>query len=267
MVAEFPFFQLETSKLACELWVNAMPVARLGRRELASGSLIPAGPYLVQGTNKMDLVLATGDRPTSARERRGDEVVEGVAAARLIWFPKGALALPENGRTVMDLNSHSSPRDDDGSLRAIPVPWSLSTTTEVRDGRPRWAFEEATPLDPAAVEGLFLVFLRTLESALRSDDVASIFALRNEELAQAYGDPRELIDEHTREAFAEVARDGDILRWDRDAADHRIVGDGRVLDCVAKDWRGSIQYRRTDETWAPLRVLLAWVDGALRVVR
>jgi hypothetical protein len=50
--------------------------------------------------------------------------------------------------------------------------------------------------------------------------------------------------------------------------DFRLVADGRMLDCVDRDFTASLRLRDPDDGSAlPHRVLLARIDGRLRIVR
>ncbi|UQA62016.1 hypothetical protein [Polyangium aurulentum] len=262
--------QLEIEGCTAELWLNGIPIMRLGPHTMPLESQA-VQQFLVAGTNQIELLVEPGPSPARARtEYRDLTLVDARAVGRLYRFEGGTIPDPEFGERLIDVTWRSG---ESGSTRES-FPRSAYGQAELGAVVPRWSYQDAPIL--------------SMEESLVDEADAAL-----EEVAEAFrrGSPAQLLaalEEQQREVLlAYPALTADFIRDDlsllvtdyhrakepvlplrRDRHEFRLVAGGRMIQCVDDDWKPSLRLVDPDEgNEVPYPLFLARIGGRLRVVR
>jgi len=263
--------QLEVSECTAELYLNGVPVTRI----VASPTRIPIEnvavmQLLVPGTNLLEIVVEPGPKPSLARTAKREQSFRKMSAAgRLIRFKEGVPGLVEHGDLLTEVNF----RWQDASVDSQYFPQATGMQVEMGAAFGRWAWQNAPDLvlDEATILEARAV-LDEVEAALRArqaDRFWDLTELQIKDVVRAYpqvteaflrGDLQTMLGHFEKQPNPVVARDPA-------AHDFRIVGGGKLLQCIDADWTTSFKLRDPDGDQVPYTIFLARIDGRLRVVR
>ena len=232
---------LEAAVAGCEaeVYVNDIPLGRIG------GELSPlpdrfgmtVSDYVVNGPNRIELVLFPGERPSLARAPQGNKDTAGVMAwIRLAEYDAG-VAIGDGGYTLHELFY-------DGDQGEQPAPVVVGDVVGVTSQfSTPWAWERAEPLVMSgALIGEATRFVEDLWHVMSTRDVAGQNALSElnvREGCTAYGsDYRQTRAEHN-------AMLGDIFgdptfamrALAHETFDFRLCANNRLVECVGRDWK------------------------------
>jgi len=290
-----PFFVLELHSegtTRTEFWVNDQPVVvrgdgpGLGRYMAAQSNHL-----LVDGTNDLTIVVEAGPRPSlalgSERRRRApitgaaDEGILGARASmKLVRYLEGMVVGDEKGVALASL-AWEAPDHAEGQGGDLSWPQVVSTKVDlgpVAGGPWRWQSAPRLTLD-APLRAELTALLEQVGAALTAGDAATFLTLtapRTADLARAYRRPLADKEAELRRLVVEEAATphGGVQGLDPAAWDLRLVGDGRLVDCVRSDGQailrgppqpvaggGGVAFCSTYELRA------ARLDGKLQVVR
>ncbi len=262
--------EVELRHCGADLWLNGFPLRR--RRHPGDPfASIPVHWYLVNGQNKLEVVVEPGARPTLSREHTGYRRLIGASAiGRLIRYPIGAITDPDNGTLLGEINWQ--PPDD----RDEAYPLVLSANIDVRTPFPRWAWQDAPvlTLDEATQKEALSVLSRAHEAFDRGEVKAMLDLLKvrfDEGLSAHPHADRKTLEEELKGWVEEVASDEvEVLPLAPERHDMRLCAGGRVLELIDQDNRPSQRYRTEDDegddvTGYPM--MLARVGGRLAIVR
>ncbi|MBP6829724.1 MAG: hypothetical protein KA978_03015 [Deltaproteobacteria bacterium] len=249
-----------------ELYVNDIPVGRI--LAAAGGGIHQVDHLLVRGANTFEVLLNPGSTPSVARtEKRmlpGDGVAVEVTAARC---PPGT-SPGEVGTTRLFRFGERLPGGP------VEFPRSVKNTFEVDPPNAAWAWERADVLllDPALLREA-TQYVQSLHGSLARKSFPGFWAhneIAHREVAAAYDVPLA-----ERQAAAEAA----MARRFADPAfamaplvaeqfDYRLVANGRLLECIAKDW-GAVVRTEPDSEGKVMRfpIMVGRIDGSLRGLR
>lgn len=286
-----PFFVLELhceGTTRAEFWVNDQPVIVRGDgpglgRYLAAQS----NHLLVDGANSLTIVVEAGPGPSLAlgtpgqRRRRApitgaaDEGILGARATmRLVRYLEGMVAGDKRGAVLASL-AWEAP-DHGGDLSWPQVVSTKVDLGPVAGGPWRWQSAPRLSLD-APLRAELTALLERVGAALTAGDAASFLSLtapRTADLARAYRRPLAEKEAELRRLVVDEARTahGGVGPLEPAAWDLRLVGDGRLVDCVRKD--GQAILRGPPHTLAGVEgfrstyeLSVARLDGTLQVVR
>jgi hypothetical protein len=252
-----------------ELYVNDVPVSRLTPEGLAAeGQAIEQ--YLIPGSNRLELLVDPGERPSRARTDTRMAKPEGVEVSAIVAsFAVGAEVGPTTGRELASVRFESA----DLKGQAEVFPRSLVADFDAGAAHGRWDWQDA-PILTASPE----LFDEARQVLL---EIANIFRVRSGQLyfsvtevqcrdaMRAYPAWTEAAIRAELQEQAEMYAgvDDPIVPIDPSRNDFRIVAGGRMLQCLDEDWTTSLKLRSKRGALVPHPVLLARIGGRLRVVR
>lgn len=262
--------QIEARGCTAELYLNDIPVSRIHPGRTAFES-VAVEQLLVPGKNRIEVLVEPGSRPSRARlEARDLPAVDFEAIGRLVRLPDGEFTDPENGEVLAEARAVRPP-DTTGVLG---FPRSAIAEVDLGAAHGRWAFLDAPllVLDDALVAEAGRV-LDEIARAYRDLSAPRLWALSElhiRDSLRAYPAVSEAsLRADLEEILAHYGRVADrVVPRDESRHDFRLVGGGRLVECVDDDWAPSLRLRDPDDGSAvPHPVLLARIDGRLRVVR
>ncbi len=233
--------ELKIDDCSAELWLNGIPLQRL-EPDRSHNISIPAHLYLLDGQNKLEMVVNPGPIPSHARQGVSPASFKGWATARLAAYEVGEFTGDENAEVLLETSWDSSSAKSGTFPRIVEVSGNLGKMFG------RWNWENATPLrlDVATVESVTAV-LEEVRASLKTGDPEVLLRLAQSKFTNAaHAFPARpfntLVDQFRRV----VARDSTVKGWafpklDRDQFDFRLVADGRMLECINRDWRPTLR--------------------------
>jgi hypothetical protein len=196
--------------------------------------------YLTPGRNQVQLVVEPGPTPARTFEAgRAPLAVPAKMFARLRVMHMPAGTFPEDEGVRMLLNLDFAPP----AGTPLPVPVILNGEVGSPPWVPRWAWPEARLLpEGEAVRGFVLNFLNRIVVSMNQGDLEPYLTaaqIRFNEISAAYQLPVEQQLESFRRQFARISAEPGFQMQPIDAAtaELRYCGEGRVLECLTKDWR------------------------------
>jgi hypothetical protein len=266
--------ELELTDCSGELWINGIPIeGQQTRRPLFEVS-VGVHHLLVPGTNTLELWVDVEGIPRDyLRPRDAPPREKAHAVGRLVRYPAGVIANPDNGQVLAEIeyrgkldDSKQAPRVVHGAvdLGAAFGPWSWQAAPSI----------ELDDLVRKEAESL----LEDVHTALftgNADRMLELVKVRWEEMDRAWPGRNDAEDRAKHAAFlARVASDPRRrVPLNRLKHDFRVVGNGRLLECIDVDFMPSIRIAQEVEPnrWAlaPYAVTMARVgpNGSLAVVR
>jgi hypothetical protein len=225
----------------------------------------------VPGTNVLEVLIEPGPSPTRARSEFHELAFRPMEAiGRLIRFEEGAPGLAEHGRILGETRfSWSSPHPE---RRMFPL--DVSTQIELGQAHGRWGWQDAVPLtlNEALVDEA-CALLDQVEMLIRHTHADGLWRLTELQLAdvqRAYPTVTESFlraDLKSLMTHYQGAPDP-VMARDRQQHDFRLVGGGRLLELLDRDFSTSFKLRDPgDGSAVPYRIMLARIGSALRIVR
>ena len=264
--------QLHVDKCTAELWLNGIPLVRIDPKQRTAFESRGVEQHVIPGKNRLELLVEPGSHPSVARtELRQMDTGDAWAVARLVSFPDGVFTEPENGTVLAEIR-FDKPLPNEPTSRTMPT--SLTAEVELGSANGRWAWQDAPVLAPG--EALFAEargVLAELAELYRVGSVPAIwkaFEAQTKELCRAYPAFTEAMARSELEVMtAHYTKIPDrVLPFHEDEHDFRIVGGGRLLETIDRDWKGSLRIKDPDDgSETPVTHLLGRIDGRLRVVR
>jgi hypothetical protein len=262
--------QLEVEHCAAELFLNGIPVVRL-TEDLIPITNVAAEALIVPGTNKLEVLVAPGSRPSTARtEYREMDFRAMRAVGRLIRFNEGVPGLKEHGEVLGETSFvWAEPRP---SRRAFPA--EIGTQIELFGAHGKWAWQDAPPLVlDAALVAEAAALLDDVERAIRRGDADRVWKLTEHQIRDVQRAFPALTESHLRGELATLighaSKAADpVFKRDPSRFDFRVVAGGRMLECLDDDWSTSFKLRDPgDGSPVPYRILMARIENRLQIVR
>lgn len=225
-----------------EVYLNDIPLGRLHPEPGNPLLGLTVNQLIRHGANTLEIVLDPGDHPSAARTPRDTRDLAGVSfflrASRVREGGVIGESAPEE--TLVELNFT-------GEGMVVPVPTAVARTFTVDSPFPQWAWERADVLTPGpALTADVLAFLADYRAALAHRDIARenhLSALVHGEICIAYGRSpgpwvaalNGVIEDEWRRA------DWGVEPIDADQLDLRLCADGRMVQCIRRDWDDAIR--------------------------
>jgi hypothetical protein len=264
--------ELELTDCSGELWVNGIPIPGESRRRPGYEVSVPIQHNLVTGMNTLDLWVDVEGKPSENKTpRHALPNLTAIAVARLVEYPIGVMAAPENGKVLTTLTYKGV--DDDS--REAPRRRGVSVDLGMPFGP--WAWEKAPvlTLDEMTLREAQAV-VREIHAALFGGDgrrVYDLIRLRWEEMDRAYPGRDDAADQASHAAWIAELAQNPLHKVPLDPARHdfRLTAGGRMIECIDEDFFPSIRIAQEvePERWvaAPYTISLARIGGKLVVVR
>jgi hypothetical protein len=189
---------------------------------------------------------------------------------RLVRFADGVFAEPERGDVLVEVKFAKDP--DHPGPRVFPA--SVSTEVDLGAANGRWAWQDAPvlELDEATVAEAVAV-LDAIAAGYQSLSVQTLWALSELNIKDTKRAYPVLTDEALRSDLEQILqhygkKPDRVYPRAPEEHDFRVVAGGRMIECVDRDWKPSLRLKDPDDESAiPYPVLLARIDGRLRVIR
>jgi hypothetical protein len=251
---------------AAEMYVNGIPLTKIEAPPQSFISM-PVPQYLLDGTNLLELVVNPGPTPSQARTPQGKKPAKGMSAeVRLVRYPVGVFTGDLSGEILA--KAEWSGKDDE---EAFPI--LLSTSCDLGAQFGRWAWQDATKItlnDATRVE--ILTVVRNVYNAYQSgkaDFILNLDRIRITEAAQAYPGSDIAQDNQlfSRDLTANIANPNwQMLPFDEAQFDFRLAAQGRLVECIRKDWN-QIVAGKIKEDILDYPMFLAKIKGQWQIVR
>jgi hypothetical protein len=231
--------ELLVSECSAELFLNDIPVDRLTpqRPHLS----YPAHLQLVDGENRLELVIEPGPTPGESRKPgAGPATATGDAVGKICAYVPGQFTNEANAEVLGRVEWRAG----------APAPFPQTVAASVNLGRRfgRWNWESAAPLtlDAATVDSVAGI-LRQIRTTLSAGDpsyLASLGQAKFENAARAYpGETAAQIEQQFRDFILQQASRGrlDFQPLSPADFDFRLVAGRRIVECINKDWRPALR--------------------------
>lgn len=262
--------QLEVKDCSAELYLNGVPLIRLGADTLG-GENRAVQQWLTRGDNTLELLVEPGPTPREARTHTRQLPKKDIrAVARLVKFKEGAEGTAASGTILAEASFEWDIKMPD----PMTFPFSLQTATALGSSFGPWAWESypVLTLDEPLIEEACGV-LEELDTAVKgghADRIWQLTELSMRDTIKAYPALNEVfLRADITEMLQVFGADGDPTSA-RDKAQHdfRLVGRGKLLELVDKDFRPSFRLKDTKrDQVVPFPTYLARVGKELRIVR
>jgi len=257
-------FARKLKGLAAELYINNIPVARVGGN-LQPWVSVPVPEYLIDGQNTLSVILGIGDSPSTAEAGlKGKKCDPGIEIwARIVRMKDGEMAQPGSGEPLLELQWTAEKSED--------LPHTLSTTGDVgtRFGAWKWQSAEILTLDSKTSESA-AEFIREIAKAYtnaKPDPIIERARFKHQEVLTAYPIyAGEDFDEMFREQLKMGSEHPNWKPYElpHDQYDLRLVAGGRMIEAVAKDWRPIVRMENGDFGY---NMYIGKIDGEWQILR
>jgi hypothetical protein len=263
--------QLAVEGCTAELYLNGIPVSRVGPRPRVPIENTAVEELLVPGTNHLTVVAEPGSGPSQARtEYRDLDFRPLEATGRLMRFRDGVPATKEHGELLGEV----SVIWQDGKPARRSFPAEESTSIELGAAHGRWAWQDAPPLvlDDALVDEACGV-MDALAMAIHTKHGGHLWQLTELQLQDVQRAYPAVTEQFLRDDLADSLEeyegiDDPVMPRDRGKHDFRLVGGDRLLELLDDDWTTSFKLRHpSDGSPVPYRIMLCRIEGALRIMR
>jgi hypothetical protein len=236
--------ELKIDGCRAELWLNDIPLQLLAPDQSHNVS-IPAHLYLLDGINTLEIVVYPGPTPSEARNGPIDVSPvspKGSATARLAAYNPGDFTGDAKAPVLIEVTWKAAEAEPGPYPRAVRTSRNLGAMF----GRWDWEAAERLTLDEATTDEVAYV-LETLRTSLAAGDPEPLFrlaTLKFRDAATAF--PARPLAALAEQFRAVVARDASSANWsfpplDRQNFDFRLAAEGRLIECVNRDWRPTLR--------------------------
>jgi hypothetical protein len=249
-----------------ELYVNDVPLARIPAA--AGGAMHQVDHLLVRGTNTFEVLLHPGATPSVARTDQRTLPGDGVAVEVLVArCPPGSAPTDADATRLFRFGE----REPAGPME---FPHSVRGTWEIEPDVGPWTWERADVLTlDATLRREVTQYVQSLHASLARKSFPRFWAhneVAHREVALAFdvalGERQSAAESVLARRFADPAFAMAPLVAEQ--FDLRLVGGGRMVECVAKDW-GALVRTAPDAEGKVMRfpITVGRVDGVLRGLR
>ncbi|NQZ06097.1 MAG: hypothetical protein HRT35_02960 [Algicola sp.] len=232
-----------------EFYVNDIPVRRMDGEEEHFHSMV-AHHLLVDGKNKLEIIVWPGDTPSKARQKsvlQDPEDRQGLpkVCARLMRYPVGAFAGDtKSGQIIMQLNWEFDPQNFINN----PDPYPLAPSLEKDLGKHLgfWYWQQAEPVNLEIELPLITQVVKAIHEAFKMGDGQVITRycapyLRDMGKAlPAYGETA-FVNDMLRDVSANAGKDDWVEPFLPENHDFRLCGNGRIVEVVDKNWLPTVR--------------------------
>lgn len=264
MTNTFYVLQCTANNCQVEFYLNDIPVAlRGGHKGHYVG--VPVNQYLIDRENVLSIVVRPGPKPSESKTgpngARSPNAPAGNALAILCKYPRGAVVGGPDGEEITSVEwpPHDDGEEDENQQeqeeQGNPDLFPLEIVRKFDMGRlfGQWEWQRAERLDLSdATRDEIVDYIKAIGVALNDGDPEPYIkesAIRLSEIARAY---EKAPTDTTAVIRHGVKLDSNQAWWgieplDPKQLDFRLVADGRMIDCVNKDWEASLRELEDDE--------------------
>jgi hypothetical protein len=280
MASTFYVIECRANGIDAEYLINDIPVIRRGD---AIGTIHtePVNHLLIDGNNRISMVLRPGPTPSESLSGKGGirdfGSLEGKASMRLARYPRGAVAGGPDGVELMRIDWPLSPEQLKKILEDKPLPLFPLNLTVFHDlgqlyGKWRWQSAAPSRLDRRDRDEILELLTKIHTSLAAGDPEPFIEAsqVRFQEISRSYEKPPAMKVAQFRQLLAAESRE----KWwgmqplTPDLIDLRPVAEGKVVDCVNKDWLPTLRSKQgPDGAIDYFNMMVCKLDNRWQIVR
>ncbi|MFO0616582.1 MAG: hypothetical protein U0414_28575 [Polyangiaceae bacterium] len=272
MAADFYVLECEAEGCDAEFWLNDIPVVLRGPKHGEYAST-PVNQLVRDGVNTISAIIRPGPKPSEAatggdkgksRRAPADEKVW----AKLSAYPMHAVVGGPDAEHLVEFHWPPDPKV------AEEHPLVISASKDLGELFGPWAHQSAAPLtldEPTRAE--ILAYLKEIRALLEAGDCEGFLdkqKVRVAETALAYGKrPANKKNEIRRVIADEFGKPSWVLLpIPEDKLDLRLVGEGRVVDCIGTDWEPLVRRGPdADGNGGFFEMMLSKIDDQWQIVR
>jgi len=272
MSYDFYFLECAAETVFAEFYLNDIPIIVRGP-VLGMYSDGAVNQFLVNGENKVSMLIRPGETPAEARTGTNNEKVKiqpktDKASVRLVGYPYGALSGGPEGTEIFRLDWNGHPEDE------FEFPLEISGKVNLGDLNSGWSWQEAPviELNEETRKSIheFLVAARKDLSEGKAEAHIDRVRPHLRELARAYDSRASTKMNMIRDGLKEdMAKPGfGFEELDPKEYSLRLCAGGRMVQCIGKDWEPLIKELPDPEgNSGSYEMMLARLDGEWKVVR
>ena len=265
--------ELVVKNCTAEIMLNDIPIERLDGKEWPRISE-PVATNLKDGINRLELVINPGTSPSTSRTDKRLLNKKGISVhARLVSYPVDVYPSDVKGDVLIDLKWEGGAEDKE---QEFPVILQGEADLGKQYGEWIWANAEKITLDEKTITEINGI-IRTIHSAYSAGNSEPINLLMKDylftDISKAYGvqKPEDLareFDEYLKDLKAESPKTGwRVLPLKPEEFDFRVVGNGKLVQCLDKNWKDVIQSIDNDGDDFPFWMMLAKINGKWVIAR
>ncbi|MFN7939405.1 MAG: hypothetical protein U0R19_39125 [Bryobacteraceae bacterium] len=262
---------LETAAEQCsaEIYLNRVPVALVGGAwgKTLMGAAVPE--HLIDGENELAILVNPGKTPSQALTGRRMMRAPGATAyARLVRYPVGAYSGDPRGQQLVRLDFAAN---TEGKEELFPMLGRRRFAMDVKWHKWRWLDAPRLTLDDATRTEVWKLLAAVHRALDRRDTgaVAEMCRIWCEEcnLAHDVTPGRKALDLELNLDAVVNDPDSPLDNLREEDFDLRLVGEGRMIDCVARDWNPILRTVPDNGEMSYLSLMVARIDGRMQIVR
>jgi hypothetical protein len=203
---------------------------------------VPGHVRLVDGVTTLEIVVTPGAVPSLARQPQKDATPQGSATARLARYNPGDFTGDPGAEVLLEVSWDSATAAAGTYPRAVAVSRNLGALF----GPWEWQSAPRVTLSGDVVKEVAAVLesLRTSLAAGNPEVLARLADTKLENASRAF--PARELGGLRQQIRKVVARDAAQPGWGfaalrPDQFDFRVVGNGRLVECINKDWKPSLR--------------------------
>lgn len=260
---------IDVHDCAVELYLNGIPLLHYGDAPGLRRTSVPVDPYMQNGRNLVQVILAPGSTPADAKAPGGRLSSKAAVRVRLYQRTLGSI---EPAGEVVHATLTWPPQGSVAAPRLGPVELRTDASIDWPVAPEGWAWQRAEPLSVYRLADDVAHILHRLHGDLsqgRTDGMIALHHWKIQDFARAFGldaqtQRREMRDQLT----SLLARPGFALDpLSRHRLSLRRVADNHLVDVLCDDWHPPIRagtYPRPD--WFAVRLRLGKVGGVWGVL-
>ena len=248
-----------------EVFVNDIPVTKLDPDN--NEDTRPVNQYLVKGVNKISLVLTPSvDELTGRPPVLNKDILTEIT---LMQYPKGLMAGDPSAKQM--LSEKWLLKQNDPIIDSVKKEYSINL--DMDDAGWQWVKAEKLTLTLQLDKEVdaFLDNLQQIINSGKADEYVSLYKTRIQEQAAAYGLEVNSMMEHSKNIISQRKNDPamQLVPLNKDEYAFRLVADGRLIDCIAKDGDPVLRAKAGSNGFVPVfyDVKLGKIGGKLVILR
>jgi hypothetical protein len=250
---------------AAEVWLNDIPLRMLDGKTQHQVSM-PVPSYVVDGVNKLELVVLPGSIPSESRSGiRKLSPSDASARARLARYQDGALLDSEQGQVLVAVQWAA-----DGMEHEFPV--VVADLGDCGRNAGMWSWQKANIIDLARDRQRIMAVLGEIHAAFRDGDSTGLIGYCDTFLKEeAIAFPAYSVDELRARLMKDVGENAAKVDYvgalDPEQFDLRLCAKGRLVEAIDRRWQPIIAGSGPGGDEFPFPIFLGQLGGKFEILR
>ena len=263
--------EMEHKNCSAEVYINDIPLDKYDAGDQPFIS-IPAHEYLIDGINKLELVVNPG--PTPSHAKRGSLKLDTTSIfgkARLVRYPVGVFTGDPSAEVLAEVIY----RGKKGNQEMFPK--VLSTNVDLGPMFGHWAWQDAETvmLDRKTVDSV-MNYVKVIQEAYGKGDGELIIKKSKIELDETHRAYPARNRANSERLFIRDMQENSILPgWKIEPLnsilpDLRVVANGKMIEAIARDWKPLVRTKPIPEYNNDVfdyQMFLSKINGEWQIVR